>query len=65
MQRAGLDPKFSLSIYGGGGTVDGKRGDHALLAPMYNTTKEEIETIARLTTAVVEHVFSEVNAELK
>lgn len=34
-----------LLIYPGGGTVDGRRGDHILLAPPYNVTDDELETI--------------------
>jgi adenosylmethionine-8-amino-7-oxononanoate aminotransferase len=35
-----------LLIYPGGGTVDGRAGDHILLAPPYNVTKDELEMIA-------------------
>lgn len=34
-----------LLIYPGGGTVDGKSGDHALFAPAYTVTAAEIEEI--------------------
>lgn len=34
-----------LLVYPGGGTVDGVRGDHVLLAPPYNVTDAEIDTI--------------------
>ncbi|KAM5435374.1 hypothetical protein McanMca71_005351 [Microsporum canis] len=58
VQQLALSPKYSFSIYGGAGTKDGISGDHALLAPPYNCTTEEIEEIARLTAAVVEEVFA-------
>lgn len=32
-----------LLCYPGGGTVDGERGDHVLLAPPYLTTAEELD----------------------
>ena len=42
-----------LIVYPGGGTIDGKRGDHVLLAPPYIVTRAEIETIVeRLGNAV-------------
>ncbi|KAL2816472.1 PLP-dependent transferase [Aspergillus granulosus] len=36
-----------VAIYPGAGTVDGERGDHVLLAPPYNVTNDELETIVR------------------
>jgi len=37
-----------LLIYPGGGTVDGRSGDHILLAPPYNVTDQELELIVGL-----------------
>jgi adenosylmethionine-8-amino-7-oxononanoate aminotransferase len=37
-----------LLIYPSGGTVDGRSGDHILLAPPYNVTDDELETIVNL-----------------
>ena len=37
-----------LLIYPSGGTVDGRSGDHILLAPPYNATDEELEVIVDL-----------------
>ena len=37
-----------LLIYPGGGTVDGRSGDHILLAPPYNVTDNELEMIVDL-----------------
>jgi adenosylmethionine-8-amino-7-oxononanoate aminotransferase len=34
-----------LLIYPGGGTIDGRNGDHVLLAPPYNVTDDELELI--------------------
>ena len=39
--------------------MDGKRGDHVLVAPAFNVTKEEIERIVNLTGRVIEDVFAE------
>ncbi len=42
-----------LLVYPGGGTIDGRRGDHFLLAPPYNVTEAELDVIVdRLTLAV-------------
>lgn len=37
-----------LLIYPGGGTVDGRNGDHILLAPPYNVTDDELDLIVDL-----------------
>jgi len=37
-----------LLIYPSGGTIDGRRGDHILLAPPYNVTDDELEMIVGL-----------------
>jgi adenosylmethionine-8-amino-7-oxononanoate aminotransferase len=37
-----------LLIYPSGGTIDGRRGDHILLAPPYNVTDDELGTIVGL-----------------
>jgi adenosylmethionine-8-amino-7-oxononanoate aminotransferase len=34
-----------LACYPMGGTIDGRQGDHAILAPPYNVTAEQIDTI--------------------
>lgn len=53
-----MQPKYSISLYAGSGTVDGTKGDHVLLAPPYNVTKEEIDLIVGTTVAVIRDVFS-------
>ncbi|KAL2006883.1 hypothetical protein VTN00DRAFT_9551 [Thermoascus crustaceus] len=62
LQETALKPEYSISLYPGTGTVDGTRGDHVLLAPPYNSTKEEIEFIASTTARVVEDVFGRLEA---
>lgn len=59
MTFLGMEPKYSISIYPGTGTVDGKSGDHVLLAPAYNVTKADVEKIVDLTTAVITEFFAE------
>jgi adenosylmethionine-8-amino-7-oxononanoate aminotransferase len=58
VQNTALEPPYNISLYAGSGTADGIRGDHILIAPPYNTTKEEIELIAQTTQRVVEDVFA-------
>jgi adenosylmethionine-8-amino-7-oxononanoate aminotransferase len=42
-----------LLVYPGSGTIDGRRGDHILLAPPYNVTSAELEAIVdRLALAI-------------
>ncbi len=57
-QRAKTDAfERGLLIYPGGGTVDGRSGDHILLAPPYNVTDQELETIVDLLADTVEAVL--------
>jgi adenosylmethionine-8-amino-7-oxononanoate aminotransferase len=45
--------KRGLMVYPMGGTVDGRIGDHVLIAPPFITTAEQIETIVeRLSDAI-------------
>jgi adenosylmethionine-8-amino-7-oxononanoate aminotransferase len=53
----GMEEPYSISLYPGNGTVDGKRGDHILVAPPYNSTSEEIDLIGTRTADVVEKFF--------
>ena len=45
-----------LLIYPGGGTADGRSGDHILLAPPYNVTNDELEMIVDLLGQTVDAV---------
>jgi len=57
-QRA-KDDAFArgLLIYPGGGTIDGRLGDHILLAPPYNVTDEELDIIVDLLGATLDAVL--------
>jgi adenosylmethionine-8-amino-7-oxononanoate aminotransferase len=46
-----------LLIYPSGGTVDGRSGDHILLAPPYNVTDSELEMIVDLLAETVSAVL--------
>jgi hypothetical protein len=56
---AGLSDPHNITLYPGSGTVDGRVGDHILLAPAYNVTVDVIELIVRKTAAVVEEYFAQ------
>jgi adenosylmethionine-8-amino-7-oxononanoate aminotransferase len=46
-----------LLIYPAGGTVDGRSGDHILLAPPYNVTDDELEIIVNLLGQTIDSVL--------
>jgi adenosylmethionine-8-amino-7-oxononanoate aminotransferase len=50
-----------LGCYPSGGTVDGRRGDHVLLAPPYIATPEEIDLIVEKLGSAVDVVLRNVN----
>jgi hypothetical protein len=54
-----MNGKYSISIYPGNGTVDGKYGDHVLLSPAYNVKRSDIEIIVDRTVKVIEDFFVE------
>ena len=43
-----------LACYPMGGTIDGRRGDHVILAPPYIVTPEQIDTIVERFGAAVD-----------
>ena len=59
IQEKGLQPEYAISLYGCSGTVDGVRGDHVVLAPPYNVSKEEIDTIVDGMARVLDAVFTD------
>jgi adenosylmethionine-8-amino-7-oxononanoate aminotransferase len=60
IQTTALSPEYGFAIYPGSGTADGVRGDHVLLAPPYNTNKDEIILIATLTEKAIKAVFAKI-----
>lgn len=46
-----------LLVYPGGGTVDGRSGDHVLLAPPYNVTDDELDMIVDLLAQTMDSVL--------
>jgi adenosylmethionine-8-amino-7-oxononanoate aminotransferase len=49
-----------LLVYPGGGTIDGQRGDHVLLAPPYNVTNAELDVIVDRLAQAVDEAIAEV-----
>ncbi|KAA8646493.1 hypothetical protein EYZ11_003000 [Aspergillus tanneri] len=57
LHTAGLKPQHSISLMPGSGGVDGTNGDHIILAPPYNTTREEVELMVDRTVRVIQDVL--------
>jgi adenosylmethionine-8-amino-7-oxononanoate aminotransferase len=57
-QRAKADAfNRGLLIYPGGGTIDGRNGDHILLAPPYNVTDDELAMIVDLLAQTLDSIL--------
>jgi adenosylmethionine-8-amino-7-oxononanoate aminotransferase len=52
---------LGLACYPGGGTLDGVRGDHVLLAPPYIVTESEVDMIVDRLGAAVDAVLNDIN----
>jgi adenosylmethionine-8-amino-7-oxononanoate aminotransferase len=57
MQAECLNNGLIIIGMSGGASLDGTKGDHCMLAPAYNVTKEEIEAIADIFVRSVEAVL--------
>ncbi|OAA68538.1 exocyst complex protein exo70 [Niveomyces insectorum RCEF 264] len=57
----GLQRAYSIAVYPGSGTVDGVCGDHIILAPPYNATRKDIDTIVDMVARLVEDYFAAKN----
>lgn len=62
VHQKGLD-ELCISLYPGTGTKNGVEGDHVLLAPAYNSTKEEIEEIAMKVKDTVFRTFDQLQSQ--
>jgi adenosylmethionine-8-amino-7-oxononanoate aminotransferase len=54
----GMEEKYSISLYPGTGTMDGKYGDHVILSPAYSVTKVEVNLIVERASTVIEEYFA-------
>lgn len=57
LHATGLKPEYAISLMPGNGGIDGTNGDHIILAPPYNTTREEIDLIVDRTVRVIQEVL--------
>lgn len=51
--------KYDISVYPGQGTADGVRGDHLMLAPAYNITKDEVVLMVDRLASMIEEFFAD------
>jgi len=51
---------LGLGIYPMGGTIDGKRGDHVIVAPPYVATEDDIDSIVDLLARAIDHAIADV-----
>lgn len=57
IHELGMQHPHNISLYPGTGSVDGRRGDHILIAPAYTITADEIRQIVDIVAAVVRQYF--------
>lgn len=62
VQARALENGLIVMAMTGGANLQGTKGDHFLLAPAYNVTKEEIEKIAALFVQSVDEILGEFKA---
>ncbi|KAL7949185.1 pyridoxal phosphate-dependent transferase [Trichoderma barbatum] len=60
----GLTESNGILLYPGSGTVDGKLGDHILIAPPYNVTTGHVDLIVNLAVTAIEAAFEELADQL-
>jgi adenosylmethionine-8-amino-7-oxononanoate aminotransferase len=53
-----LTSNYGVGMYPGGGSVDGIRGDHIIIAPPYNVSGEDINWIVATVKRVIEDFFA-------
>lgn len=65
----GFGPRFQtrvfargVAVYPGAGTVDGAKGDHAIVSPAYTVKEDELRTIVRVMAEVYEEMEREIDS---
>lgn len=58
VHKKGLQPGYDISVLPANGSVDGTLGDFILIAPAYNITKTDVETIVDKVQRVIEDYFA-------
>lgn len=59
----GLTEPYCIAVYPGSGTADGINGDHIIIAPPYNISPADVETIATTVQRLVVDYFAAKNFE--
>ncbi|MBV8854180.1 MAG: aminotransferase class III-fold pyridoxal phosphate-dependent enzyme, partial [Sinobacteraceae bacterium] len=62
IRRAAFE--LGLMVYPGGGTIDGKSGDHVLLAPAYIVERSQIDEIVERLGLALQNVLQELHGSL-
>lgn len=65
MGATGLKDGYNVYVYPGSGTVDGSRGDHIIIAPAFNITDADIDTIVESLGKLIFDFFETLNAPSK
>ncbi len=55
--------ELGVAVYPGSNTVDGKKGDHAILSPPYNVSDEELKKVVEIMKRAYDKLEKEVNEE--
>ncbi|KAI5928504.1 aminotransferase, class III [Camillea tinctor] len=63
LHKAALNPPYNLALYYGQGCAGNGAGDHVMIMPAYNITREIAEAIVDRFVAVVDKVFDELARE--
>ena len=56
-----MSPEFNMTFYPCVGTVDGVNGDHIIIAPPFIVTKQDVDHIVEVVSAVTEKIFNEIS----
>ncbi|OCT51744.1 putative aminotransferase [Cladophialophora carrionii] len=56
--------ELGVAVYPGSGTIDGKRGDHAILSPPYNVSWVELGRIVEVMKKAYDQIEQEADSEL-
>ncbi|KAK5715746.1 hypothetical protein LTR17_016656 [Elasticomyces elasticus] len=59
IHELGMQEPWNISLYPGTGSVDGRCGDHILVAPAYTVTAQEIKYLVDTTARVIEKFFNQ------
>ena len=57
IHNLGMQDPHNISLYPGTGTVDGRRGDHILIAPAYNIGEDELTDVTDRVANVIHEYF--------